>query len=95
MRKEILLLFMINILSSIGYSLLAPLYPPVAERLGVCEFIIGLTFSCFAISNVITIPCVPRLIKTYGRINLMYFSLVVEVLYFAEDFIVFLQFISF
>lgn len=79
MKKETVLLFMINALSAIGYSLIAPLYPSVAIQIGIKEYIIGLTFSCFAISNVITIPLTPNIIKMYGRINLMYFSLILEV----------------
>lgn len=79
MKREIMLLFMINALSAVGYSLIAPLFPSIAMKKGVSEFIIGLIFSCFAISNVLTIPFTPQLIKHYGRINLMYFSLVLEV----------------
>jgi len=80
MKNEIILLFMINVLSAVGYSLIAPLFPSIAINKGVSEFTIGLTFSCFAISNVITIPLTPQLIKKYGRINLMYFSLFLEVI---------------
>jgi len=79
MKKEIILLFMINVLSAIGYSLVAPLFPLIAMKRGVAEYIIGFIFSCFAISNVITIPMTPTIIKIYGRINLMYFSLILEV----------------
>ncbi len=81
MRKEIILLFMVNLLSAIGYSLIAPLFPSIAMQKGVSKFIIGLTFSSFAIANVITIPLTPLFIKQFGRINLMYYSLVLEVYY--------------
>jgi len=83
MQKEIIVLFIINVLSAIGYSLIAPLFPLVAMERGVTEFIIGFIFSCFAISNVITIPMTPHLIKMFGRINLMYFSLILEVYYIS------------
>lgn len=70
---------MINVLSAIGYSLIAPLFPSVAIQKGITENIIGFIFSCFAISNVITIPMTPNLIIMYGRMKLMYFSLIIEV----------------
>lgn len=79
MFSNIVLLFMINILSSIGYSLIAPLYPAEAAKKGVPEYIIGFTFSCFAISNVMTIPITPSLIKKYGRQRLMYIAMFIEV----------------
>ena len=79
MFSQILLLFMINMLSSIGYSLLAPLYPIVAQKIEIPEYIIGLIFSCFAVANVITIPLCPRLVKFYGRKRMFYLAMILEV----------------
>jgi MFS family permease len=79
MFSQILLLFIINILSAIGYSLIAPLYPPVALTKRVPEYVIGFIFSCFAISNVITIPLTPKFVKQYGRKRVFYWAILAEV----------------
>jgi len=80
MNKEVIfLLFMIMLLSGIGYSLMNPFYPSVATSKGLTESVIGLIFSCFAISSVIAIPIITYLIKKFGRMELLYFSLILEV----------------
>ena len=82
MFSQILLLFMINVLSAIGYSLLAPLYPTVAKSKGVEEYLIGLIFSFFAFSNIIAIPLTPKLISKFGRRKLFYIAMIIEVIFF-------------
>lgn len=82
MKKEIILLFTINILSAIGYSLIAPLYPSIAIKKGLSEYAIGIIFSCFSISNIIFIPLSPKFIKHYGRRQLLYIALITEVMNF-------------
>ena len=79
MFSQIALLFSINVLSAIGYSLLAPLYPTVAKSKGVEEYQIGIIFSFFAISNIIAIPLTPKLIGIYGRRKLFYIAMIIEV----------------
>lgn len=79
MISQIVLLFSINVLSAIGYSLLAPLYPSEAISKGVEEYQIGLIFSFFAISNLIAIPLTPKLIGIYGRRRLFYIAMIIEV----------------
>ena len=83
MFSQILLLFLINVLSAIGYSLLAPLYPSIAKSKGVEDFQIGIIFSFFAISNLISIPLTPKLIGLYGRRKLFYIAMLIEVINFA------------
>ena len=51
-----IILFSINLLSALGYSLIAPLYPSIAKEKGVDENEIGIVFSFFAISNLIALP---------------------------------------
>ncbi len=79
MFSQILLLFLINSLSAIGYSLIAPLYPTVAKDKGVDDSMVGIIFSFFAISNIVAIPLTPRLIAKYGRRKLFYISMMIEV----------------
>jgi DHA1 family multidrug resistance protein-like MFS transporter len=78
MNYQILILFCINVLSAIGYSLLAPLYPTLAIEKGVEEYIVGIIFSFFAISNIISIPLTPKLINKFGRKNLFYMGIIIE-----------------
>ncbi len=79
MKKEIIMLFITLVATSIGYSIIAPLFPQIALKKKVSEFVIGLIISSYAIATVATIPIIPNLIKIYGRINLLYFSLFIEV----------------
>jgi MFS family permease len=79
MFSKIFLLFFINVLSAIGYSLLAPLYPSVAKLKGVDEYMIGIIFSVFAVSNIISIPLTRVLIMKMGRRNLFYLAMLIEV----------------
>lgn len=79
MIKEIILLFIINTLSAIGYSLIAPLYPTLAEERKVNESICGIVISMFAVSNFFATPFCPSLIIKYGRKNMFYFAMCVEV----------------
>ncbi len=79
MTKEIILLFIINSLSAIGYSLIAPLYPSIAKERGLKEHIIGLSMSLFAISNFIATPSCPKFIGKYGKKRMFYIAMSIEV----------------
>jgi len=77
--KNFSFLFIVMIESAIGYALITPIYPSLAMQRGLTESFIGIVFSCFPIASIIVIPFIPYLIKKFGRINLLYFSLVLEV----------------
>lgn len=79
MKTEILLLFFINILSAIGYSLIAPLFPFEAATRGIKENMCGIVISIFAVSNFLATPFGPSLISKYGRKNIFYFATALEV----------------
>lgn len=76
--NHIILLVFINILSAAGYSLIAPLYPALAAERKVCEFMVGIIFSCYAISNIICIPLTPKKVNKHGRKQLLYISMLIE-----------------
>jgi MFS family permease len=80
MTKEIWLLFIINTLSAVGYSLVAPLYPLIAFERGLKEHIIGLIIALFAISNFLSTPIVPKYISKHGKNNMFYLAMTLEVL---------------
>ena len=79
MTKELILLFIINSLSAIGYSVIAPLYPSIAKERALKEHIIGLTISLFAISNFIATPSSPKFIGLYGKKRMFYIAMSLEV----------------
>ena len=81
MKKEILVLFFINICSAIGYSLIAPLYPSEAIKRDIKERLCGVIISMFALSNFFATPFCPALIGRYGRKKIFYFACRLEVIF--------------
>ena len=73
MKITTILLFL-NILNSIGYSLLAPLFPILGKQNGLNDAIIGWVISAYAITNTITTPFIPLLVQKFTRIKLLYLS---------------------
>ena len=67
-----------NMFSGMAYSIVAPLFPSVAEKNGVNEEILGYLISTSALSSFIVSPFVPIIIKKFGRIKILYISTFVE-----------------
>ena len=74
MRKPQYVLFFMNIFTGMAYSIIAPLFPEIATKHGVNEEILGYLISICAFSSFVFAPFVPKLIKKYGRIELLYFA---------------------
>lgn len=79
MKKEILVLLITNIFSAIGYSIIAPLYPALADSMGIGQDVTGLIIAAFAISNVITTPLIPGLMSIFDRKEVFYLAMILEV----------------
>jgi DHA1 family multidrug resistance protein-like MFS transporter len=79
--KEVILLFVINTLSSLGYSLIAPLYPPLAKERAMPEYLIGLVISAYALIGFVITPLCPKIIKMFGRKKVLYTAIGLEVYY--------------
>ena len=79
MINHFFLLLTINFFSSVGYSLLAPLYPFLAKSKGVEDYIIGIIFASYAISFVSASFFVSCLVNKYGKSNLFRLAIFVEV----------------
>ena len=75
---KILIILLFAIFSSLGYSLLAPLYPFEAKERDIGESMIGVIFSSFAFSNFLFIAAAPKLIKLIGKNDLLIMSLLIE-----------------
>ena len=72
--KAINLLFLMEMLSCTGYSIIAPLFPSLGKIFNLNENIIGWIISVYGISNTITTPFLPILCKLFKRINILYFG---------------------
>ena len=74
MRKGQYVLFFMNMFSGMAYSIIAPLFPVIAEKHGINEDILGYLISICALSSFCIAPFVPSLIKKFGRIDILYIS---------------------
>ena len=63
-----------NTFSGMGYSILAPLFPSLATKLGLTESLIGSLISIYALSNFLITLFTPYLCKKFSRIQLLYFA---------------------
>ena len=69
-----LILFILNMFSGMGFSILPPLFPSLATKNGLSESLIGWIIGIFALSSTIIALFTPFLIKKFKRIKLLYFS---------------------
>jgi predicted MFS family arabinose efflux permease len=79
-NKEIFLLFVVNIISGVGYSLVAPLYPSIAFKRGLTEFVIGIIISIFAIANLFITPFAHLFFKRFGKKRIFIYAIGAEVI---------------
>ena len=63
-----------EMLSCIGYSIIAPLFPSLGKKYNLNENIIGWMISIYGLSNTIATPFIPSLCKIFKRINILYFG---------------------
>ena len=74
MNKEVLILFFLNMLSGVGYSIIAPLFPILGEEDSISEELLGWMISFYALSDFFSTPFVPKIIKKIGREKVLYFA---------------------
>ena len=72
--KITFILFIINFFTGMGYSIISPLFPPLAIKIGLTETIIGIIIGILDIANTILTTLTPKLCQKFTRINLLYFS---------------------
>ena len=77
-NPKILIIILFAVFSSLGYSLIDPLYPLEASPRGISETLIGFIFSSYAINNFIFIAFSSAAIHFFGKNCLLIFSLIVE-----------------
>jgi MFS family permease len=72
-------LVLINFLCAIGYSFIAPIYPPLAIERGVTADLIGLIFTIFPFVGIIVSPFVPQHMNKYGKKVILKYSAILAV----------------
>ena len=84
-------LFLINVLSGIGFSIILPLFPSFALKYGLPESSIGCLIGIFSLSRIFISPFTSLLIKKFSRYKLLYFATFFEatstILYSIKSFI--------
>ena len=68
------ILFLINTISGMGYSIIAPLFPLLNKNHGINEELIGWMISTYSITSTIITPLVPLFCKKMSRIKLLYIA---------------------
>ena len=68
------ILFLMNMFSGMGYSILSPLFPSLGHKNGFTETLIGWIISIFAFASTSITPFTPFLCKRFTRIKLLYFA---------------------
>ena len=68
------IILILNILNSMGYSLLAPLFPTLGKEKGLNDALIGWVISAYAIATTTITPFIPSLVQKFSRTKLLYFS---------------------
>ena len=80
MNKKIILLFIINTFIAMGYSIVAPLFPVLGQKISLSENLLGWIISLYSLANFIITPFTPQLIFKFGRKNLFYLTNIGEAL---------------
>lgn len=78
MNYQVTLLFVINLCSAMGYSLVAPLFPVLSTIRHVGDDLIGWIISVYALFNFAVTPICPILVNKYGRKNVFYIATILE-----------------
>ena len=74
MKKSLILLMCMNMLSGMGYSIVAPLFPSLSKDFSLGESLMGCIISIYAIANTLITPLIPSLCKYFSRIKLLYLA---------------------
>ena len=80
MNYKILLLFIINTFISMGYSIIAPLFPVLGKKISLSEKLLGWIISIYSLTNFAITPFTPQLVFKFGRKNLFYLTNIIEAL---------------
>ena len=74
MKKEYLIIFLIQITEVLGFSLILPFLPFYAQNMGATPLQVGLILAVFSLFQFVSAPIMGRLSDSYGRKPLLVFS---------------------
>jgi predicted MFS family arabinose efflux permease len=77
--EQIYYLLIINFLCAVGYSIIAPIYPPLALERSITPDTTGIIFTTFAISSILVSPIIPKTINRLGKKALLKYCTIIEV----------------
>ena len=80
LKKEQLYICFINMLASMGYSLVAPLLPPMCKEKGISNQTCSYLISILALVQIIVSIYFPIIVEKYGRKKLFLLSLIIQTL---------------
>lgn len=72
--KRANILFLINVLSGIGFSIFLPLFPSIGIKNGLNDSFIGLIIGIFYLPNILISPFNPSALQNFKRIKLLYLA---------------------
>ena len=78
MNKKIILLLIINSFISMGYSIIAPLFPVMGKKNSLSENVLGWIISFYSLADFIITPFTPQLIFKFGRKYLFYLTNIIQ-----------------
>ncbi len=74
LKKEYLIIFLIQVTEVLGFSLILPFLPLFAQDMGASPIVIGLLLTTFSFFQFLTSPILGKLSDHYGRKPLLIFS---------------------
>ena len=78
MRTPQLILFTMNALNGMAYSIISPLFPVIGEEFQMSDAVLGYLISTCAFMSFLAAPFIPKFIEKFGRIDLLYASTFTE-----------------
>ena len=75
MRRPLIIVFFLNALGGMGYSLIAPLFPPLCKEKGISNETCSLIIAIISITEMLTTFFCPYLTKKFGQIKMMLIGL--------------------
>ena len=76
MKKEQFVLFLINALGAMAYSLIAPLFPPLFKERDIDNLIVSFLIVIISLTNIISAIFCPYLSQKLGQLNLFLFCVI-------------------
>jgi MFS family permease len=71
-----LVLFLINALGAMAYSLIAPLFPPLFKERDIDNLIVSFLIVIISLTNIISAIFCPYLCQKLGQLNLFLFCVI-------------------